>query len=678
MMERLNKTGNEQINIAFIADDGYVMPTCVAISSICENCNKDYLYNIIIIVPDTISNSAVSRLSKCSKLEDNIKISINKASMNELQGLHNYDDSKFLAATETALLKFKLPELLSSIDKVLYLDGDILVRDDLVELYKTRLDSNYVAAVRDLPQVLYGDNQVVGKDISGSDYFNSGVMLLNLKMMRDDGIVERLIDEKRNSDDNTLMDQNVFNIVFKDKVNQLPFVYNVCYINLVESAGRYNIKKINELYNTHYEKPENILCDIKIMHFSSKLKPWFFYDVPLADEWIYYYKKSVFNDEPIQRMWHTSRNVEREEVKNELCELSNLPSEGKNVIPIVFATNKEYAPYVAVAIESIYVNSSENNFYDINVLIDASMTNDLKNKFNKLSYNNISVRMWDVRNCFKGVDLYSVGHYSRQMYFRWLIPEIFPQYRKVLYLDCDIVVAYDVAKLYEINIRDNIVGAVNNFLRSNMESYVKESLGLSAAKYFNSGILLINTDEFLNNKVKNKCLSILRNRDKMACPDQDAINLACEGKIYRLEDSWNFQWHHQFHDFCKGELIEDYPERYQLLLDDQIKIYHFTSQVKPWNSPNRNYAEEFWKHCKNTIFYEQVIYMNLTKKMEQNHRKKETVINELKINNGDLLAQINNLQYQLDEIRKSKTYKIGRTITFIPRWVRHVIRKSPM
>ena len=140
------------------------------------------------------------------------------------------------------------------------------------------------------------------------------------------------------------------------------------------------------------------------MHFSSKLKPWFFYDVPLADEWIYYYKKSVFNDEPIQRMWHTSRNVEREEVKNELCELSNLPSEGKNVIPIVFATNKEYAPYVAVAIESIYVNSSENNFYDINVLIDASMTNDLKNKFNKLSYNNISVRMWDVRNCFKGVD----------------------------------------------------------------------------------------------------------------------------------------------------------------------------------------------------------------------------------------------------------------------------------
>ena len=164
----------------------------------------------------------------------------------------------------------------------------------------------------------------------------------------------------------------------------------------------------------------------------------------------------------------------------------------------------------------------------------------------------------------------------------------------------------------------------------------------------------------------------------MACPDQDAINLACEGKIYRLQDSWNFQWHHQFKDFCKGELIEDYPERYQTLLDDEAKIIHFTSQVKPWNSPNRNHAELFWEHCKNTIFYEQIIYMNLIKTIEQSRKEKDVAINKLKSNNDCLLAQIDNLQYQLEEIRKSKTYKLGRIITFIPRLIRHVVKKSPM
>ena len=85
----------------------------------------------------------------------------------------------------------------------------------------------------------------------------------------------------------------------------------------------------------------------------------------------------------------------------------------------------------------------------------------------------MTIRLWDVRKCFEGVNLYSVGHYSRQMYFRWLIPEIFSKYDKVLYLDCDLVVRRNIGELYETNIHDNYIGAINNFLRSNLENYVK-------------------------------------------------------------------------------------------------------------------------------------------------------------------------------------------------------------
>ena len=668
----------EKINVTFIADDGYVMPTCIAITSLLENRNINYCYDIYVVVPENISETAVDCLIKSGKDLKNAKVFVMKASMEDLQGLHEYNDGKFLSATETALLKFKLPELFPNLDKILYVDGDILIRDDLIKLYETELGEMYAAVVRDMPQVLYGEKQQIGKEISGREYFNSGVMLLNLRKMRENHTAKKMIEAKYASKDDSLMDQNVFNTTFKDNVIQLSFLYNVCYINLIESSDRYDIKTINELYKTHYKQPEEIMYDIKIMHFSSKLKPWLFYDVPMADEWIYYYKKSVFKSNPIQRTWHLKRDVDREGVKKQLQQFSSLPSNGKKIIPIVFATNKDYAPYVAVAIESIYENSSPEYFYDINILIDASMTNMLKAKFNNVEYQNMSVRMWDVRNCFKGINLYSVGHYSRQMYFRWLIPEIFPQYEKVLYLDCDIVVNRDIAELYNADIGDCYIGAINNFLRSNMEHYVKEKLGLSVKQYYNSGILLININEFLINQVKRKCLSILKLKDKLACPDQDVINLVCEGKIYKLDDRWNFQWHHQFGDICKGELVDDYLERYQFLVDNKIWIYHFTSQVKPWNNPNRPSAEIFWKYCKNTIFYEEILFTNIGKKVESERTEKVSQVNKEQIEKAEMLDLVSKLQYQIDEIRKSKTYKIGRAITFIPRLIRHVIKHEPM
>ncbi len=165
-----------------------------------------------------------------------MKVAVETADMGELDGLHQGDSPTYLAATETALLKFKLLELLGDLDKVLYLDGDILVRDNLIWLYETDLEDHYVAAVKDLPQVLY-ERQRIGGEIGGRDYFNSGVMLLNLEKMRRDGCTSALIEIKRNQADQSLMDQNAFNTLFQGKVKQLSFLYNACYINLWESRA---------------------------------------------------------------------------------------------------------------------------------------------------------------------------------------------------------------------------------------------------------------------------------------------------------------------------------------------------------------------------------------------------------------------------------------------------------
>ena len=666
---------NPEINVCFIADNDYVLPTSAAITSLCRNSDREYRYNVYVVMPENSSYGAKRYLSENAFGYNNVTVKVIEAELSELESLHRGGNTQYLAATTAALLKFKLASLFPELDKILYLDGDVIVRDDLVALYGYELGNNYVAAVRDLPQVLY-DKQQLGADISGRDYFNSGVMLLNLKKIRDEDAESRLIETKKNYADQSLMDQNILNIVFKGAVLQLPFVYNACYINLVESRNRYDIGKLNKLYGTNYKSVYDILPDIKIMHFSSKLKPWYFYDVPLADEWLYYYKLSAMKDVKLQRTFHTERNVDMKQVKQRAQILSEENKRGfSRVIPIAFAGNEAYLYYAAVTIQSIYENSNSEYLYDINIFVDETVSENMKKRLNSLKYRNLRITLWDVRNTFDGIDLYSVGHYSRQMYYRWLIPEVLSKYDKVLYLDCDIVVNTDISRLYDIPLGDNYVAAANNFLRDNLINHVSNRLGLPLEEYYNSGMLVMNCKKWIGNSLKNKCIECLRSYDKLACPDQDVLNVVCRGKILKLDDKWNFQWHHQFPDARTGTFTLDYKERYDRLTKSVPDIIHYTSWVKPWNSPERAFAEYFWRYCRETNFYEAVIFMNLGnaemkpgelpgRKTKGKRSNSAAVVIASGVRSSEDERRIRNT---IAETEKSITYKLSRLISLIPR-----------
>jgi len=186
-----------------------------------------------------------------------------------------------------ALLKFDLPNVLAHLDKVLYLDGDLIVRGDLAELYATDLTGRYLAAVVDSGSIYYRHKYVQ----QVQDYFNSGVMLLNLALMRSEGASEKLVEAKRNSGDSLLMDQNVFNVVFDGKVRLLPIRYNLLYVNLLRAKGKYTIGDINRRYQTQYHSLDEVAEDALIVHYSSKDKPWKSFDVPLGEEWRSYFQE---------------------------------------------------------------------------------------------------------------------------------------------------------------------------------------------------------------------------------------------------------------------------------------------------------------------------------------------------------------------------------------------------
>ena len=702
MVDISRKTGEKYINIAFVTDDKYVTPTVVAITSLMDHIGISTKYNIFIITAG-LSKENEKLFNSFNTKHYNISLKIVKSttSIEELSKIHGEtlespDFSVYLSATPTALLKFEISELLPNIDKILYLDSDILIQDDLIDLFNIDLNDNYVAAVRDLPQVLY-DNQRIGGDITGRDYFNSGVMLLNLKKMRKNNTSELLIATKINLQDKTLMDQNVFNMVFKDNIMQLSFLYNFCYTNMERSKDKYDIKQLNQCYRTHYSNFNEIIPDIKIVHFSSKVKPWDLFDLPFADKWIYYYFKSPVAGIPIQRI--DSKQYDEKEIgkiRTETLKASQKIDFDGNIIPIVFCTNNDYAPFCATAIQSIIDTASRNNYYDIYIFYDNELWWSSQDRLKLMSkgINNINITLFNVEKAITQNVLYSCAHYSKQMYYRWLIPEVLTKYSKVLYLDCDVIAVTDVAELFFSHLDNCIIGAINNFCQKEMETYLINQLYIPIEEYINSGILIINSKKFLLEKTKDDLMQTLIKKRGLRCPDQDVLNIVCNGKIKYLDYKWNFQWHHFWPIDFDHRLTEYYKPIFNNLIDN-FAIIHYTSGIKPWIESGRRYAHLFWVANRKTLFYEETlinsikVYTNTliaTKSVEmfptnsaqlhQHKNETEARIATLEYENKQLEEEVNFYRKELDGTRKSLTFRIGRIFTFIPFQIRNLIKQK--
>ena len=282
------------IPIAVICDNDFVIPTAVAITSLIKNKHEDTFYDIYIIACDFLDENQDVFLKFNS---ESVHINILENSSQKYIDLHKNTDGAICVASIAALLKFDLPIILSHLDKVLYLDGDIIVRKDLSDLFDNNIDDYYIGAVVDSGSIYYKHEYVQKVE----NYFNSGVMLLNLNKMRENNMTQMLFDTKKSLSDSNLMDQNVFNIVFDKKVRLLPIKNNFLAVNLFRSMGKFTIDQINSLYSCNYSDFYEILSDASIIHFSSKDKPWKYNNMVFSDLWYYYYLSSPVSNRPVVR-----------------------------------------------------------------------------------------------------------------------------------------------------------------------------------------------------------------------------------------------------------------------------------------------------------------------------------------------------------------------------------------
>lgn len=280
----------------------------------------------------------------------------------------------------------------------------------------------------------------------------------------------------------------------------------------------------------------------------------------------------------------------------------------KGTIPVFLAPNNAYAPHAGITITSMMENSSKEYFYDIYVL-HTDLNSENIGLFHSMEYENASVKCYCItRHVEKELKLmYTNFHFSKEMFYRILIPELFPQYEKAIYLDSDICVLGDISEFYNIDLEGNILGGINDVMHLRSKNYVSKQIGLDPFRYINSGVLLIDCKQYLEENIKQRIFDELKVRDSLRYPDQDLINIVCNGRIKFLPRKWNYIWHYHI---VKSDHALNLPseEMEQYLADaEDIRILHFTSGVKPWNNTMIPLSDHYWEYVDRCVFRSKIL-----------------------------------------------------------------------
>ncbi|MBQ7173695.1 MAG: glycosyltransferase family 8 protein [Clostridia bacterium] len=265
----------------------------------------------------------------------------------------------------------------------------------------------------------------------------------------------------------------------------------------------------------------------------------------------------------------------------------------KKEIPVFFSVDHKYIPFLGVAIHSLKKNLSKNSHCTIHVLY-TNIPEDLKARITALSDDRADIRFTNVEKkvSLLAGELNLRDYYTISIYYRLFIASMFPQYHKAIYLDADVVLNDDITGLYDQELGDNLVGAASDAIvygHPDFVQYAKGSLGIDAMKYFNSGVLLMNLDEFRRQKIGERFVELLNKYHfDTICPDQDYLNHLCRGQVLYLDKGWN-----------KMSLDEDY--------DGVPHLIHYNMFYKPWQYDDICYESYFWKFAKETAFYDEIL-----------------------------------------------------------------------
>lgn len=278
----------------------------------------------------------------------------------------------------------------------------------------------------------------------------------------------------------------------------------------------------------------------------------------------------------------------------------------KEPINIVFSTDNNYVQHFCAALISILLNSSSENFRVF--VLDGGISDKNKQKIEKLKrVKDFNIEYLNIDNGYFSDLPLNRSYISIATYYRLLLPEILPtDVKKVIYLDCDVIVKTDIAEMWNENLEGYLAAAIED---EGCISQIKRLNLPDKNSYFNAGVMFFNIDELRKLDFQNMWKTYFKqNEDIILLQDQDILNGVLNGRCKFLSLRWNANGRL----YSKNNLLEHF---YSYEDADSAAhnpaIIHYTDKNKPWMKLcSHPLQKEYFKYLLYTPFkYKVPIYL---------------------------------------------------------------------
>lgn len=282
-------------------------------------------------------------------------------------------------------------------------------------------------------------------------------------------------------------------------------------------------------------------------------------------------------------------------------------------VNICCACNVNYAKPLSVCLYSLLRNADKKRLYDI-IILHSNISSESMEPFRKMEkhFGNCSIRFIDMMEFREKVKDATYAYITAETNYRLsILGDLFREYEKMIYLDCDTIVEGDISELFDTNLKGNAVGGATavdfpvlymekkgffvDGMPYNLGDYAEKFMNIREFdRYFNAGVLLFDLKKAREFTSECEAIELLNSR-KWLYNDQDVLNMLFMDRIYKLDIKWNYTTNIEYGAAHGNPRVAEITKKYYRT---EYGVIHYTSGRKPWTTDDIPLGEHWHRYEK--------------------------------------------------------------------------------
>lgn len=271
-------------------------------------------------------------------------------------------------------------------------------------------------------------------------------------------------------------------------------------------------------------------------------------------------------------------------------------------IPVVAISDNKLSFAVGALFVNLLETKDKTTFYELIAVLSPDVTKqniDKIKQVQKLYPNDCSVKIIQMDSRFDKIPN-KTGYIANACAYKMCLAEILPEYKKVVYLDTDIIVFGDLSEFYDTDMEDAYIGGVNSVYHYLYRRELLERLKVPDLSYYiNAGVMVMNLDKIRKDKIQPKLTKLIGTYNDSV--DQHIFNRVCYGHIKLVPQTYNTNKTHE--NIYESSLALICMSMQELVdLKQNPMIYHYTGPQKPWRYFDLRYSAVWLRYYKKSPF----------------------------------------------------------------------------